>query len=46
MKEIKDKSCVNDEICQTGACGCSVRYILLGIVVIILIISAAVIFGN
>jgi len=46
MKEMKDKNCVNNEACQTGTCGCSVKHILLGIAVIIIIMSAAAIFGN
>ncbi len=46
MKEIKDKTHINSKTCQTGQCGCSVNLILLGMAVFILIIVAAVIFGN
>ena len=43
MKE-KDKNHTNT--CQTGGCECSVNQIWLGIAVIIVIMTAAVIFGN
>lgn len=46
MKEKEDENHFNNETCQIGDCGCSVRYIGLGIAVIILIMSAAIIFGN
>lgn len=43
MKE-KDENCT--DACKTGACGCSINQIWLGIAVIIVIMIAAVIFGN
>ena len=46
MKEVKDENHVNNKTCQTGSCGCSVKHIVLGIVVFFCVIFAAVIFGN
>jgi hypothetical protein len=43
MKE-KDEGCANT--CQTSGCGCSVRQIWLGIAAVVIIMIAAVIFGN
>ena len=40
----KDDNCANT--CQTGNCGCSVKQIWLGIAAIVIIMIAAVIFGN
>ena len=45
MKE-KDKNHITKKTCQTGNCGCSVTQIWLGIVVIIIIMIAAAVFGN
>lgn len=45
---MKDKSenKANNEVCQTGSCGCSKNQIWLGIAVIIIVMVLAIIFGN
>jgi len=43
---MKEKDGNQSNTCQTGGCGCSVNQIWLGIAVIVIIMIAAVIFGN
>ena len=43
---MKDKDHVIKKTCQNANCGCSVTQIWLGIAVIIIIMVAAVFFGN
>ncbi len=44
--KMKDKNHITEKTCQTGNCGCSVKQLWLGIAVIVIIMVAAVIFGN
>ena len=46
MKEIKDKTYINNKTCQTGQCGCSIKEMALGLAVVFIILFAAAIFGN
>lgn len=46
MIKMKEKDENRDNVCKTGACGCSIKQIWLGIAVIVIIMIAAAIFGN
>ena len=43
---MKEKDENRSNTCQAGNCGCSLNHIWLGIAVILVIMIAAVIFGN
>lgn len=43
MKKEKENK---DEICHTGECRCSANYIWLGVAVILIVMTVAMIFGK